>query len=411
MLVLALGGGLVQAALGSGMLDRSGNVLGGDFLAFYTGGRFFEVERFDTLYDLDAQEAFQRDVAAPEELRGVHPFISPPHALAFYAPFALDDYLVSLSLWWLGGLAALVCAAALLRKELPALRRSSAPGLAAGCFCFFPTVAWLLYGQATAWILLIYAAAFVALRRGRDFTGGACIGALAFKPQLALGLAFVLLCKGRWSAVAGGLVTCAASLALGWFISPEATLEYWTAAHELFALLRSDGYQSWGLHSAFGFAVLLLDGFSPLAADLLALALSLGLLALLATVWRGCAWEPGARRWDLHMAATFSLGLILSPHLFLYDLMLLLVPFAIVFHHYSNTCPGRALDGGSLLLWSAAVWLLSFLAKPLCLGTLTLTAWAGAPAFALQLTTFAIGAWALVCVREARAGLPAGATR
>src|SRR2546426_11534387 len=127
-------------------------------------------------------------------------------------------------------------------------------------------------------------------------------------------------------------------------------------------MLRSSGYPTEGLQSFLGFAALLLDAFSPRAADVLAASLTFGSLAWLMWRWWPAQWRPGAADWDLKLAATFAIGLIASPHLYLYDLLLLLLPFAIVRAH---SPPGVPLGGGPVLAWSAAVWLLVFLGTPL----------------------------------------------
>jgi hypothetical protein len=404
MLILALGGGLVQMALGRGLLDRFGNVLGGDFLAFYTGASLFVQGRISELYDFAAQAEFQRAVAQPHPPADLYLFVSPPSALPLLAPFGFWSYPVALLLWWATGLIALGLSAHLLRSELPALRRYSELRLTAASFLFFPTVAWLLYGQATALILLVYTGTFVLLRQGRDFSAGLCLGCLAFKPQLAVVLALLLAFKRRWKALCGGALCAAAWLAAGLAFSPDALTEYATLAPELPELLRSEHYPRWGIHSAFGFSVLLFDAISPHIADASALLLSLGLVALLGYHWHPVSWTPGSRRWDLAMAATLALGLIISPHLFLYDLALLLLPFAILWHHHPGSSDGRLLDGGPLLAWTAVLWLVSFLQGPVSIGALRLAEWAHMPAMALQLSTLVIVAWALALLRAAREG-------
>jgi hypothetical protein len=401
MLILALGGGMAQMALGRGLLDRFGNVLGGDFLAFYTGASFFVQGRIAELYDFAAQAEFQRAVAEPHAPADLYLFVSPPSALPLFAPFGFWSYPAALLLWWATGLIALGLSARLLRNELPSLRKYSALRLSAASFLFFPTVAWLLYGQATALVLLIYTGTFVLLRQGRDFSAGLCLGCLAFKPQLAVALALVLAFKARWKALCGGAVCVACWLIAGLAFSPEALSGYWELAPALPDLLRSEHYPRWGIHSAFGFSVLLFDAVSPRLADALAMLLSTGLVALLGCYWRRVSWTPGSRRWDLAMAATLALGLIISPHLFLYDLTLLLLPFAILWHHHPSSSDGSLLDGGPLLAWTAVLWLVSFLQGPVSIGALRLAEWVHMPAMALQLSTLVIVAWGLAILRAA----------
>jgi hypothetical protein len=394
-------------ARGSGLLDSSGNVIGGDFLAFYTGARLFLAGRLAESYDpgaqfaFPAQMAFQRELLAPQRVTGVSAFVNPPHAVLLYLPFAWPRYGVGLALWWIAGLAALALSIGLLRRELAALRAVPAWRLFAGCWLYLPTYAWFGFGQATAFILLIYTGFFVLLRRGRDGWAGACLSCLAFKPQLALAAGLLLLARGRWRSLAAGAAGAAAWLAIGYVLAPEATRGYLALAPQLGTMLRFSGYDTFGIQSFFGFAALLLDAFSTRAADVLAALLTIGALGWLS--WRAwhTPWRPGASDWDRLLAATFAIGLLASPQLYLYDLMLLLLPFAIV---WSHSAPGAPLGGGPVLAWSAIVWLLAFLSTPLTRAQLYAASALGLGPVALQLATPAILAWGIEVVRRSERG-------
>ena len=105
------------------------------------------------------------------------------------------------------------------------------------------------------------------------------------------------------------------------------------------------------------------------------------------------------------LAATLAIGLLVSPQLYLYDLMLLLLPFAIV---WSHSPPGAPLGGGPVLAWSAVVWLLAFLSTPFTRGQLYATSALGLAPFALQLATPAILAWGIEVVRRSERARSSG---
>jgi hypothetical protein len=170
-------------------------------------------------------------------------------------------------------------------------------------------------------------------------------------------------------------------------------------APNLTDLLRSESYPSWGVQSLFGFSVLLLDGFSARAANWLSWLLSAGVLIALGRSWRAMAWQVGTRQWDLSMATTLTLGLVISPHLFVYDLMLLLLPFAIVCSHYSQRTGRALLDGGPLLAWTIVLWAVCFFGPYISKGQLKLCEALELPPIAVQLTTLAIVFWAISCLR------------
>jgi hypothetical protein len=419
MLLLTLGGGVVNLALGEGLLDRYGNVIGGDFLAFYTGARFWLDGRLPELYSLAAQAQFERELLAPQALSGPNYFINPPYALPLFAPFGWGSYTSGLALWWLAGALALAGAVEVARRELPGLGDRPRAQLWIASVCFFPTVVWLLFGQNASWSLLVYAGCFVLLRRGHDARAGACLALLAFKPQLALGPVLVLLAAGRWRALAAGAAGLAAWLGLGAWLAPEATRAYAELGPQLLEFLRGEGYDTWGIHSLFGWTTLLLGEISPRLADAGWVALSLGVAGAVVALWRRIGWTPGSPAWDLGFAAALAWGLLLSPHLFTYDLMLLLLPFGIAWSAMARSAsvegapgrgrPGLPLDGGALLAASGVVWLAAFLSGYLTLAQLSATRAVGLPPMALQLSTLAVLAWGAAAAAHARSASHAAA--
>ena len=93
--------------------------------------------------------------------------------------------------------------------------------------------------------------------------------------------------------------------------------------------------------------------------------------------------------------------MVASPQLYLYDLMLLLLPFAIVWSHPAPGAP----RGGPVLAWSAVFWLLAFLSMPFTRAQLYVASALDLGPFALQLATLAILAWGVEVVRRGDAGL------
>jgi hypothetical protein len=90
--------------------------------------------------------------------------------------------------------------------------------------------------------------------------------------------------------------------------------------------------------------------------------------------------------------------------------MLLLLPFFIVWHLYSDGTGGRPLDGGPLLAVSAIVWAFGLLGPALTVGQQTLTRWAFGRPFALQVGVVAILGWAWL-VASAKLLPPVAAAR
>ena len=378
--------------------------MGVDFVAFYTGGRLFLEGRMSDLYDYSTQKALQETLIAPNLTGGILPFINPPFTVLLYAPFAWGSYETGKLLWWASGLLTLILSLHLLRRELSPSEAPFTGRWLGISFLFFPTLAWFLYAQNTHLTLLVYALTFLMLRRGRDLGAGAALGVLLYKPQLAIGLAVALLVQRRWRALLGGALSVGLLLSLGFALSREAMLEYADLSPGLVQLqlsVSTPTAKAWAVHTFYGFALLLLDGVWPTGADLSGIVLTVGGVLLVAGWWRQAPWRPGSREWDLKIAATLALGLLISPYLFLYDLMLLLLPLAIVWSHYPRGTGGRLLDGGALLVWSALLYVGCFAGSYLTLGQFELTKALGLPRIAVQLTVPITVAWAWLVSRAA----------
>lgn len=373
-------------ALAAGGLARANAA--DDFLAFYTGGRLWLDGQQAQLYDAQAQAALQaRAAAVPEGFWSA--FVSPPFAVLLFAPFSLGAPLLGLVLWWLAGLLALWMSLQLLHKTLPGLPPPSK--LWGMALLFHPTGLWWMTGQASPFWLLALSGHMALLRRGQELWAGVVLGLLLVKPQLGIGPALYLLGARRWRAIAGGMLGASAWLALGLLLFPNELGEFVRRAPALLSFIRAEEYHTWGLVSGYGFATQLVDGLSrPLGS-----AAAWGVTAWLG--WRvlqlgAGPWLPRSRPWELRFAAASALGLVLSPHLFVYDLLLLLLPLAMA----RAQAVSARLDGWTVLLWAS-----SALGFYLAMGMNALSAAAGLPRVALQVATLGVVGWGLATAREA----------
>lgn len=399
----------VSHYLGPGLTDLGGKVIGTDFIAFYTAGNFFLSDRMDDLYNFRAQYLFQRKVIAPVSYEYLHLFIYPPYTAPLFSFFARGEYQNCLFLWYTFGLTIFFVSVCLLRWEMKGLATHKASKLFFISFLFFPSMAWIIYGQTTFISFAIYALFFVLLRKKKDLSAGAILGLLVFKPQLAFGPGIVLLFGRRWRALAGVLLTSGLTVAIAFLYFPETMQNYIRIIPYLHETLRlkpnteilvkilglgpETQIPSWGIHSFFGFSILLMDSLWPSGANILCVLLMIYGTVLTGKIWLASGWEPGTRTWDMNMAASFGLGILLSPQLFTYDLMLLLLPMAILWGYYTGGTSDRPLDGNLLLFWSALVYLFAFLSAYMALIQLRLLGYAGLPEIAFQFSTPVILAW------------------
>jgi hypothetical protein len=382
---------------GPGWLNGLTSHFGGDFLSFYTGGALFQREDWAGLFNPTAQLAFQERLLRTE-LPAVALWVSPPYFAWLFVPLARLPYV------W--AFVVTVCMSLLLLAvSLHALSRALPRSLPVLTLLwigmqFFPSLEWVLNGQMTGLWLSVLVLTFVLLRGGRDLSAGLLLGLFACKPQLALGLGVALLCARRFRALAGAALVSLSLVALGLLTAPEAMRAYLQGSGALVALVRDRGYHTMGLSGSFEFSTLLLDGVSPMLAAGLGVLLMLALLGWIAALWLKTRWEPGSKAWDLRMATTFALSVIASPHLYNYDLALLLLPLFIVAATLSPKT-GVPLDGGPLLVLTAAIWALGMIGPLITAIEQHVTrALFGFP-IAMQLGVVAIGGWCVVLSRLA----------
>jgi len=383
-------------------------VWGADFRAFYTAGFFVRTGHADRLYDVASQLSFQGQALGGDG--EVSLWLSPPFVAWLFVPLSLLSFPAALVLHTAVSVGAAAAAFFLLGRELG---RPTPAAMAWASITYYPTLQCLSEGQLSALSLLLLASFFVVLRRGHDAAAGALLGCLAFKPQLALGLVAALLGARRFRALASAFGVAIACAAISYGTLPAATRDYIARAPHLGTLLREPGYPTAGLHGLFQVSTLLLDAFSPRAATVLGVTLTLVAIGALVALWVRRPWAPGSPDWDRRMAASFALAVITSPHLFGYDLMLLLLPFVVVWHVYRDGTDGRPFDAGPLLAATALVWALALMGPALTVAQQTLTRWAFGRSFALQLGVVAVAGWAWLIAppRPLRALLRRGSSR
>lgn len=342
---LLIGVALPKAA-GSweGLEDRFGTALGGDFLAFHTGGTLVLEGRGEALYDFEEQKEAQ-DLLLGRERDQSSAFLSPPPFALLMAPFAAPPYPVAVACWWALSLTLLVVSLRLVRGSLA----RAGPELLFSAL-FLPASLALVMGQSSFLTLALAAAAFAALRAERDGLAGLALGAMILKPQLALGFAVVLLVKARWRAIGSATLTAALIGALAELVVPGAWAGWLAQLPDAAALIRDQlpgsafaAYYQVGLPGALA---LLLDPLAPALGPVVVVAATLALAAGIGLAWRGRPWEPASRPWAFAFAASIAAGWLASPHLLLYDLTLFLLPAWVAYRQLGAGPERRPFGGG-----------------------------------------------------------------
>ncbi len=197
-----------------GLLDRSANLKGTDFLHFYTLGSLALAHRGADLYNLQAQSAVSAR-RVPQAAGIVYLPLYPPQVSLFFAPLAHLNYAFAVLAWLcFSSLIYFLCCYSVWRS-CPNLRSHALTVLilALAFPAFWHLIAW---GQTSALVLACFTLAYFALRAQREFLAGLALGFLIFKPQLGIAAAIVFVLVFRWKVIVGALLSVSSQLTAAW---------------------------------------------------------------------------------------------------------------------------------------------------------------------------------------------------
>jgi hypothetical protein len=295
-----------------------------DFRSFYTAGFMLRTQQAAVLYDYPTEQRLQSVLAGFD--RRALPMMSPPFTALLFVPLSYLRLNVAHLVWSGVSILLLLACIALLKPFLPTLsgRWRFAPALL--LLSFLPVALVLLVGQISILILFLYCACFVALRRDRNFLAGLILSLALMKFQVALPVAVLFLFWRQWRFVGGfftgGVLLTALSiriLGLAAFTSYLHSLYFMThavngnpAVQLHFAILPYE------MPNLYGLLFFLAGGAAW--SHLLILAVSLALFV-----------------WAIRQRPSLSLALLtamlVSYHLFFYDLTLLIMPLSLLADH------------------------------------------------------------------------------
>ena len=320
LLALAIATAFVLCGIAAVVIAYRGAVAS-DFLSFWAAGRMAAHGEAAAVYDIARHHA-----AEMQAVPAVHvlPFPYPPFVLALFAPLGLLPYWVAFGLW-----IAITALVYLLAARRWIAARFSLAQAAAGANFITGQNGFLASG------IFIGGASLIA---SRPFIGGAILGLLAFKPQLALLLPVALIAGREWRAILGGIVSSLALLGLGLLLFGASSYAAFLAILPDFTAWLGAGRWPWG-ELASTFALLRWVGLSDRAALLVHGAIALGAAALTARAW--------ALKLDERIPILAAATLLVPPYLFTYDALLLTLPLAALLR-----------QRGALLV---PVWVLSLL--------------------------------------------------
>lgn len=276
---------------------------GVDFTSFWAAGRLALAGEAGLAFDTASHAAVERTVAQIGD--ALLPFSYPPPFLFFIAPFAFHPYWLAYTLW-IGATGAFYFLAA----------RFFAPGRYA--FAHPAAVVNAMIGQngfLTAGLFLLG----TSILASHAFAGGAILGLLVIKPQLAVLIPVALLAAREWRAIAGAAVSSSVLLALAAVAFGFEVYGEFLSSSRAFTGYLAESRWKWGeLASVFGFARAL--GIEQQYA--------LGLQAIAAIAAGIVTWRAWAGKSENRVAILAAATLLVPPYLLNYDSLLLIAPLA-----------------------------------------------------------------------------------
>ena len=277
-----------------------------DFISFWGAAKLALAGNPAAAYDLETLHALQSSVATFDD--GKMPFPYPPAFLLLVLPFGLLGFPAAMALW----------SAATFAIYLAVARRAL-PGAGWLPAAFAPVFATAAIGQNGFVTAAIFTGGLCLLRK-RPFLAGLLLGCLAIKPQLGVLLPLALVASTQWRAIAGAALSSVGVILLGLAVFGVATTEAWIAQMPLYGEIARDGLVGWGKLASV-YAALRQAGLSSELALALHSAVALIAAVLVWRVWRSEA--PHLAKIAVLAAAT----MLISPYLFIYDGVILAVPF------------------------------------------------------------------------------------
>jgi hypothetical protein len=290
-----------------------------DYRTFYTAGRMVASGQSAHLYDYDTEQRLQSAFVTPD----VHalPFMSPPYTALLFAPLSRTGFRSSYLIFFFLNLLFAGLAVTILLPRLPSLSARWAPAPALLFLSFLPLGIALMFGQLSIALLLIYCVCFAALEDQRPFLAGLILSLALVKFQIALPVALLFLVWRRWRFVAGFLSGALSLAIISIHLTGRRILMAY--AHSLFDMSRKisttaaqSRYAIFPVQMPNLFGLFHFISKETHWATLLTAACSLIVLGWAMT-----------QRPSLPLA--LLAGLLVSYHLYIYDLTLLLLPISM----------------------------------------------------------------------------------
>jgi alpha-1,2-mannosyltransferase len=299
-----------------GLFDRVGNIKFQDFLAFYISAQQIAQHRASDLYD----QKIGNDelLAIVRRPTGVHlPYLYGPQVGLMFVPLASLSFPAAARIWVVFSLLVYFACIYAIWRRCRALRPYSRI-VTIAAVAFPPLFHFFVRGQNSVIVLAFFTAAFLALRADRRWLAGIVLGFLAFKPQFLIAIPLILVVAHAWKIFAGLAMSAVVQLAFArayfgtavmqaYFDTLQHTSRWITTAEANIAPIQ--------MHS--------LRSFWSLLIPLPTVALVLYVLSSICVVWIASVIWNSVPEMALRFSALTLAAVLVNPHLFVYDLLVL----------------------------------------------------------------------------------------
>jgi arabinofuranan 3-O-arabinosyltransferase len=298
---------------GTWLIGPDGLPLATDFVNVWAGGRHALEGAPATAYDVNLHKAAQV-AALGHPFDGAYPWLYPPTFFFVAMALATLPFVAAQLVWVSVTFAAYVAAIhGIIRDRASILLACAFPGIVSN----------FVVGQNGFLTAALIGGMLVFLER-RPFVAGVLLGLLSFKPHLGVLIPLVLMAGGYWRVIAAAAVTTVLLAVAAWAAFGSGPWEAFlhalpTASQETLSAGLTDWFRLQsilGLVRTFGGGATLAWTMQLLVAGAVAI--------LLCMLWRSRV------RFDLKAAGLATGVLLVTPYVFLYDLVVLAVAMAFL---------------------------------------------------------------------------------
>ncbi len=302
---------------------------GFDFAGYYTGGLMIRQGNASQLYNVAEQARIERQLFHRERVL-INPH--PPFEALLFAPLTRLPYVTSYILWGAINVLLWLLSQYLFWRDTPIpknfIRFCLLPLL------FFPLWFDLVIGQTSLLLLFLFSATYALLKAKQDFWAGIALGLGVSRFPIVLPFVLICVLRSRWK-MTMGFATAASLLGFLSFLAVGTTglRSYVNLLIDITHNPTNPAYialRAWkqmpNLRGLF-FAVL---PQHPIAVQIVTLIASFALIGIVAWQWRQIDQRADGGSMELMFAAAVTISLVAAPHLYIYDLTLVLLPVLLV---------------------------------------------------------------------------------